>query len=261
MLLQIASDLHHEHIPVGKPGSEGLSVAKGVDVLVLAGDIHSRTQVLDLYGAYPIPVVYVHGNHELYQGELFGVQHQLRLNAEVTSVRFLERDEVVLENVRFLGCCLWTDYRLRPEWRAVAMREAEMTMTDHRAIRYVGSNTFSPRDAEAEHRKAASWLEDKLSTPFHGTTVVVTHHAPHPNSIPAEFTDDVMSAAFASNLTPLVERADLWIHGHVHRSADYVVGNCRVICNPRGYPQRYTTSPVPTSFENADFDPALVIDI
>ena len=36
-------------------------------------------------------------------------------------------------------------------------------------------------------------------------------------------------------LDDLVSKADLWIHGHVHESYDYDIGNCRVVCNPRGY--------------------------
>lgn len=262
MRIQIASDLHHEFVQPGAPGSAALDLAGGVDVLVLAGDIHARTQILGLYGAYPVPVLYVHGNHELYGAEHFSLLHQLRANADLTSLRFLERDEFALDGVRFLGCCLWTDYRLRPEWKAAAMREAEMSMNDHKLIRYHAAHTFSPRDAETEHKKSRAWLEDRLTTRFDGRTVVVTHHAPHPNSIPPEYTDDVLSASFASNLTPLVEMADVWIHGHVHRSADYNVGNCRVICNPRGYPRRHSTRPeAPAAFENPDFDPALVIDI
>ena len=27
----------------------------------------------------------------------------------------------------------------------------------------------------------------------------------------------------------------LWVHGHTHDSFDYQIGNCRVVCNPRGY--------------------------
>jgi hypothetical protein len=26
-----------------------------------------------------------------------------------------------------------------------------------------------------------------------------------------------------------------WFHGHMHDSIDYQVGECRVLCNPRGY--------------------------
>jgi len=27
----------------------------------------------------------------------------------------------------------------------------------------------------------------------------------------------------------------LWVHGHTHDPYDYVIGETRVVCNPRGY--------------------------
>ena len=27
----------------------------------------------------------------------------------------------------------------------------------------------------------------------------------------------------------------LWTHGHTHHAFDYVIGETRVVCNPRGY--------------------------
>jgi hypothetical protein len=27
----------------------------------------------------------------------------------------------------------------------------------------------------------------------------------------------------------------LWTHGHTHEDFDYMIGECRVVCNPRGY--------------------------
>jgi hypothetical protein len=27
----------------------------------------------------------------------------------------------------------------------------------------------------------------------------------------------------------------LWTHGHTHEDFDYMIGDCRVVCNPRGY--------------------------
>lgn len=262
MRVQIASDLHHEFFRDGALGSEALEVAGGVELLVLAGDIHARTQILGLYGQCAVPVLYVHGNHELYYSEYFSLQHQLRINTAETSLHFLERDEVVIGGVRFLGCCLWTDYELRPQWRTVAMHEAEIAMNDHRHILYGRAHAFSPRDAEAEHKKSKAWLTDKLAQPFRGRTVVITHHAPHAKSIPSEYEGDILSAAFASDLTPLMKNVDVWVHGHIHRSMDYMVGGCRVICNPRGYPKRHSINPgALVAFENPKFAPAFVIDI
>lgn len=42
---------------------------------------------------------------------------------------------------------------------------------------------------------------------------------------------------YSSDLTGLIleRKPDLWIHGHVHQTADYRIGQTRVICNPRGH--------------------------
>jgi Icc-related predicted phosphoesterase len=89
-------------------------------------------------------------------------------------------------------------------------------------------------------------------TPFDGATVVVTHHAPHPISIHSRHESELMSAAYVSNLSAVIEAAwpAAWIHGHVHESLDYWVGTTRVLCNPHGY-----------GSENPSFDPSLVVEI
>ena len=48
----------------------------------------------------------------------------------------------------------------------------------------------------------------------------------------------MVSAAYASHLDDFVAESGalLWIHGHLHTQKDYKIGNTRVICNPRGYP-------------------------
>lgn len=45
--------------------------------------------------------------------------------------------------------------------------------------------------------------------------------------------------------------AALWIHGHMHRRSDYLVGSTRVIANPRGYLDEKDTG----------FDPSLTLEI
>jgi hypothetical protein len=91
----------------------------------------------------------------------------------------------------------------------------------------------------------------------------VTHHGPHRNSVHPRYAGDLLNAAFVSNLTPLVEQADLWIHGHVHDSFDYIVGRCRVVANPRGYARNrlYAESPEQVEWENPGFDPTLVLEV
>jgi Icc-related predicted phosphoesterase len=152
------------------------------------------------------------------------------------------------------------------------MRAARNAVNDHRLIgwRKEPWERFRPEEALMLHATSRAFLADTLATPFDGSaTVVLTHHAPHVNSVPNRFADDILSAAFASAvLGDLVEAGpdrdqcttipvransgtiDLWIHGHIHDSSDYRVGDTRVIANPHGY-----------GAENPNFDPALVVEI
>lgn len=75
-------------------------------------------------------------------------------------------------------------------------------------------------------------------------------------SVAVRFKPDLMSAAFASHLDRLVAKADLWVHGHTHDSFDYEINKCRVVCNPRGYPNWRMGR-----YENPAFDPAKIIEI
>jgi hypothetical protein len=47
----------------------------------------------------------------------------------------------------------------------------------------------------------------------------------------------------------------LGAHGHTHDSFDYQVGNCRVVCNLRGY-VAWTGK-----MENRDFDAGFVVEV
>lgn len=72
-----------------------------------------------------------------------------------------------------------------------------------------------------------------------------------------------LNAAFASDLSELLNKADVWLHGHVHDSFAYEVGRCSVIANPRGYARNanHAGSVDQLEFENAQFRPNFVLDV
>ena len=85
--------------------------------------------------------------------------------------------------------------------------------------------------------------------------MVVTHHAPHADSVPVRYAQELTSAAFAGELSPLFGQAALWVHGHMHDAVDFARQGTRGLANPRGY------SRAMGRFENAAFDPGLVVEI
>ncbi len=261
MKIQIASDLHYEFLEKQFPDYRIVEPAQA-DVLVIAGDIHRGDMALSAFADWPAPVVYVHGNHEAYHQDYDDLIARLREKARGTNVHFLEQDEWALNGVRFLGCCLWTDYQLAPFDPPEAMQEAEKLLPDHRLIGY-RQDVFSAKDAQQIHATSRGWLEKKLAEKFDGVTVVVTHHGPHPGSIHARFAGSIINAAFITDLTPLLGQCDLWIHGHVHDSFDYEIAGTRIVTNPRGYAtnRRAAASPQQLVWENPAFNPQLVVEV
>ena len=59
-----------------------------------------------------------------------------------------------------------------------------------------------------------------------------------PRSIHPRWRTSALNGAFASDLERVIERhqPQLWIHGHVHDAVDTLLGETRVLANPRGYP-------------------------
>jgi Icc-related predicted phosphoesterase len=278
MKLLILSDLHLEFGAFAIPEVE-------FDAVVLAGDIavpairavHWARRTANF--GVTRPVIYVPGNHEFYADVLSSGLANLRMTSEGTNVHALNCGEVVLYGVRFLGCTLWTDFALRIDTNDGArsdvprsVSESKRVLTDYRAIRVhedrapagargserPSKRLLTPADTLALHQVHRAWLAAKLEEPFAGPTVVVTHHAPHRNSLAPIYATDWVSGAFVSELPEEFFKVPvLWVHGHTHTSFDYTVGECRVVCNPRGY-LLGRSKRVP---ENDDFNPAFVVDI
>ena len=277
MKIQLASDLHLEMINF-KPGlsytasssrqflpKRIIGPVPGADVLVLAGDIADGDYACKLFADWQsgkrVPIIYIAGNHEFYGHPIDPTYAKLRAGAALNSIHFLENDSVVIDGVRFLGSTLWTDYRLELD-PTQSMTYCEKRLNDHHLIRN-GRHTFTTGDALARHELARAWLETELVKPFDGKTVVVTHHAPHPLSIHPRYIGNQLNAAFVSDLSDLMPCVDLWLHGHVHDSFDYQVGQCRVVANPSGYVlnRRYAIDPSEYEFENPAFDRNLLVEI
>jgi predicted phosphodiesterase len=249
MKLHILSDLHTEFEAFAIPKTDA-------DVLVLAGDIGAKLSGLEqALKTSKIPVVYVAGNHEYYGAAIPKLNAELQDLARGSQVHVLENDEFVFRNVRFLGCTLWTDFEiLGLERRNLAMWDAQQKMADYRLIRKSPNfNRLRPIDTAGLHFESVRWLKRQLEQAFDGRTVVVTHHAPSAKSFNPKYQTDLLSAAFASNLEPLIEefKIDLWIYGHTHHNTDFRHGSTRIISNQRGYPNERATG----------FNPNLVIEL
>lgn len=247
MKIQLLSDLHLEANPHAQ-----FSPAPDADLLVLAGDIGSyqdRTQgpplaepdwglqrfsPLPQYASWPVPVLFVPGNHE-YDGRDWDETHRaLRATCERLGLIWLEREVWTHGRVRFVGTTLWSDYDALPQhprdklYRAANFHLQKMATQRHGAL----FDAAAMRELALE---CQSWLRDALSQPFDGTTVAVTHFAPTLHSADPRYGLTPGTAAFCNALDGLLPLADVWMHGHLHCPQDQRVGRCRIVANPLGY--------------------------
>lgn len=258
MKIQLLSDLHLEVHPqwVATP-------APGADLLVLAGDIGSYqsgslladadfglTRFAPKHG-WPTPVLFVPGNHE-YDALDFDVAHaRLRETCERLELIWLERETFYWprnhdKTIRFIGTTLWSDFDALAASATTLTQQLTERDKAFRAANYYLKKTATTRDglpllAPAVRELAfacQSWLTRALAQPFDGATVVVTHFAPSLSSNDPRYGVTPGTAGFCNALDPLLSRAQLWLHGHLHAPSDYIKNGCRVVANPLGYARK-----------------------
>lgn len=254
---------------------ESLTAIGDADVLVVSGGLGKLDESVEALSKTGIPCVYVLGPSELQGHEVTSAVASARKLAEGTDVYVLDREEMVIAGVRFLGATFWSSYS---DWNPAIVAEcistppvlADIKATDwwseaenrreaEALYRIAGlpkpcfsADSMHPAAAYIEHRQALAWLEDKLSTPFDGFTVVVSSNSPTRASLvgvdgyPAETVDIfrfedsryrrklVRLRAEANDLRNVLrEHRDdiaLWVHGLTEANIDLVVEGVRVVC-------------------------------
>jgi Icc-related predicted phosphoesterase len=113
-------------------------------------------------------------------------------------------------------------------------------MTDYQKIRRSSTHSkLRSRDTAVIHSHSLKWLHSELTEIQGNKTVVVSHHGPSPKSLPEKTKEEIVSSAYVSNLEIFISSYNprYWVHGHLHNGCEYNVGECTVICNPKGYPE------------------------
>jgi Icc-related predicted phosphoesterase len=260
------SDLHHhDGWPYVPP-----DVAPDCDVIIVAGDSGEEMSrkaipwLAETFRHYGKPIVYVPGNHDFYKAHLTHEVRKAQLVAGHHGIHLLATGQsVVIGDTRFVGGTLWTDFDLG-HFGHFAELEAMKWMNDYRYIRAGQYQRARPLDTITEHIAQRTRIEQILARAFDGPTVVLTHHAPLERSLLTGKVTSELDAAYASDLSSLIEQyaPELWLHGHIHANRDYMHDRTRVICNPRGYLLGNTMKGRGRTYpENEAFDPAMVIGV
>lgn len=175
------------------------------------------------------------------------------------NVSYLQNAYKIIDDIVFIGATLWTDFKLYGEnFQIWDMQNAVKYMNDYRYNHFSDNNEkriLRPEDTLNMFNKSIKFIEETAKKFPDKKIVVITHHAPSIKSIASKYLNGYANACYASNLEQFIldnSNIKLWVHGHVHSNFDYMIGDCRVVCNPRGY-ERYQ--------ENYEFNPDFEVEI
>jgi Icc-related predicted phosphoesterase len=219
-------------------------------------------------------VVYVMGNHEHYDFDIAKTYSTLKCKlSDLTNVHLLEKETWEHNDVTFVAGTLWTDmnkgdsltkwhcgqrmndfqlisngnrkthhtnkvYAKNTDGSGLHLKDDEGNSVIERVDHYEKPSRWSVDDSVEDHNKMLDYInivtQDKSKC-----YVTVTHHAPSALSIDDRYKGDtLMNGAFHSDLSEFIlgrPQIKLWTHGHMHNRSDYIIGETRVVCNPRGY--------------------------
>jgi Icc-related predicted phosphoesterase len=240
--LAFASDLHL--LPWSSVyRTEFLDASVQPDILVLAGDLANGSLGIDIVQKIAetyvsTQIVYVLGNHEFYYGTTRQETLDLyrRTFSDHDRVHVLENDRIEIFGLTFLGCTLWSDFSLLGE-PELAMSEAKRHIADFSQIHERVGDLFTPYDAERLFRESYEFLDQNLARCDPEKTIVVTHFPPSIETHNQNFAVGPLTAYFQANVIALIDcyQPELWIYGHNHYSADFYIGQTRVVSNQLGY--------------------------
>lgn len=233
--IMVAQDLHDHHAADFNPYSNGALAELGHKMQRVARfrDFLKRC-------SFQFPhVIYVAGNHEFYHGKFYaGIDYLRDECAKYPNIYFLECDTKIIDDVTFIGATLWTDMN---KGDPLTMHAIEGMMNDFRIIRNDKREfaRMSARDVVNRHARTLQYFRTVLAEQHDRKFVVVGHHSPSFQSVHESYsTEYLMNGGYHSDLSEFImdhPQVKLWTHGHTHHPFDYVIGETRIVCNPRGY--------------------------
>jgi predicted phosphodiesterase len=220
-------------------------------------------------------IVYVAGNHEHYHGDYATTLHSLKRKlAYIKNLYILDKETVKLGDITFIGGTLWTDmnkedpltlYNIRQmmndfrcvihsgrvvNYKTKVLVNKPIGMSDEEFRNLPESEktkevfktrpaTFSPEDAVEDHKQMLQFIQTVIAEKPNQKFVVCGHHAPSRLSTHPRYKhEELMNGGYSSSLDDYITdhpQIKLWTHGHTHEDFDYMIGETRIVCNPRGY--------------------------
>lgn len=151
----------------------------------------------------------INGNHDYYHDTFAGSE------CHVSSI--------VKDGIKIAGATLWTDLSNPLDWITYTRNLID--------TRYI-SDLTQERYMETHKQHKRFLFESEAD-------IIVSHHCPSLLSVHERYRGSPANVCFTTDLfndiLSMKSPPKLWIHGHTHEEFDYMIGNTRVICHPRGY--------------------------
>jgi predicted phosphodiesterase len=151
----------------------------------------------------------INGNHDYYGDTFIHAKYHLMLRE--------------VNGLKIAGASLWTDLSFLQNWYIYTKR-----LIDKKFIKDLNY----PAMMETHETHLNFLLKSEAD-------IIVSHHCPSRMSVHPKYAGDIVNCCFMTDLTEQIlamkKPPKLWIHGHTHDDFDYMIGDTRVICHPRGY--------------------------
>jgi hypothetical protein len=182
-----------------------------IPILIAAGDIGEGIMGVDWLRQFKAEIVYVTGNHEYWNHDLFEVDKEIENYIKINSlsnIHFLSNSSKVINGVRFVGGTLWTSlgnfypwidknniikyFSAMGDFKNITAKEWYTVNNINRLKNFMLSNgveelrfktlidnkLYNPLIEMEEHNKSVEYFINELSNKFNGPTVLVSHHMP-----------------------------------------------------------------------------------
>jgi len=283
MRIQVASDIHleaHDHVfsEIIEPVAPYLALVGDVCCLGVGYSVERRfIKFLAQCAKHFAGVFVLTGNHEYYTNiglTMEEIEERMEEICEMhENVHFLQRQSVVIDDIRIIGATLWSNIPKHFE------KSAENTMTDFLKIYSSEGTRLRASKVRQLHLRDLNFIQAEIQEAILNDQqcVVLTHHAPslrcfwpdgelpdeenifgleelavnvieslfnyfRGNPALSEDQNKALLVCCCSNLESILRHEEqekpaltTWIYGHTHIPFDKIIGQTRVVTNPLGY--------------------------
>lgn len=240
MKLQLLSDTH----------GYDYDLSEEADVIVHAGDfsnsIKGMIQFANRCKEMGKDFVFTLGNHDYYTTDIYSTFNFLKTYYPNNALLF--DNSIVIKGKTFVGGTLFTNFRANriqyddPIAFDANKKKAEEWVYDFSAVQ-IGDGKKGLRTVTGSdyHTLFNLYYNNIQKFKNKKDVIVVTHFPPHLACLDPYWgthpTASSLNPYFINDLD--VKGFKTWLSGHTHTAVDTIVDGCRLVINPKGYPDEH----------------------